>query len=71
MIETINKGCGLTRCPKCQLGCPCVDHDAVDVGVGVVTDNHQWRCPTHGLFVFVGLEGVALFQEDYAPEGGS
>lgn len=39
-----------TECPKCRAHSPLEMWDEADVGVGVITGNHVWCCPEHGLF---------------------
>ena len=58
----MNRQCGTTPCPKCGVDCPCDDHVEVDVGVGVVTGEHEWLCPEHGLFAFA--TGGVVFRDE-------
>lgn len=51
-------GCYAEKCPKCGERSPCVDHNEVDIGVGIQTWNHEFWCPTHGGFAFVEDPGV-------------
>lgn len=53
-----------TRCPKCHAVSPCVHFDSVDVGIGVMTGNHQYACPVHGDFMFNRDDGKPVFAED-------
>jgi len=41
-----------TKCPKCRAESAHTDCDEVDVGIGVITGNHCYECPTHGEFCF-------------------
>ena len=62
----MNSRCGTNTCPRCSHLCPCLDHDEVDVGVGVIMGNHQWQCPTHGLW---SDQNPPVFQDD-GPDSG-
>ena len=62
----MNSRCGTNTCPRCSHLCPCLDHDEVDVGVGVIMGNHQRQCPTHGLWAD---QNPTVFQDD-GPDSG-
>lgn len=60
-------GCGEVPCPKCGTPSPCCDHDAVDIGIGIQTGNHEYVCSTHGPFGWGSYGGDVVFQDDDAP----
>lgn len=62
-------GCYVESCPKCKAQSPCVDHNEVDIGVGIQTFDHRFYCPTHGEFSFNASASwdapiVAIFRDD-------
>lgn len=62
-LPTPMPGCGSSPCPKCGTASPCVDHIAVDIGVGIQTGEHEYCCPEHGGFAFPASGGV-VFRDD-------
>ncbi len=49
-------------CPRCGASSPCFDHIEVDIGVGVMTGEHEYMCPEHGLFAYSEI-GVVFRDE--------
>lgn len=43
----------MTACPKCGADCELVDWSEADIGVGIQTFDHEYRCPAHGGFAYV------------------
>lgn len=52
------------RCPKCHAVSPCIHFESVDVGVGVMTGDHQYSCPVHGDFAYGHDDGKPIFRDD-------
>lgn len=63
-------GVGPGQCERCMRAVPCIDFNMVDVGVGGITHDHEYYCPTHGAFSYGPINGFAVYQDDAEEEAG-
>lgn len=57
-------GVGPGQCERCMRAVPCVSYEMVDVGVGGITHDHEYYCPTHGAFMYGSISGGVVYQDD-------
>lgn len=54
---------GPGQCERCMRAVPCVSYE-VDVGVGGISHDHEYYCPTHGAFMYGSISGDVVYQDD-------